>query len=81
MVNTYDIQNFSLIFKSRYSIYFQHKYKRKHLCKEASTFFTEIDVNSDEANEGELVIISRGKTKNYYFSRCKIMENKGGDRL
>jgi len=43
MVNTYDIQNFSLIFKSRYSIYFQHKYKRKHLCKEASTFFTEID--------------------------------------
>ncbi|NCC19172.1 MAG: hypothetical protein EOM29_09565, partial [Bacteroidia bacterium] len=41
-----------------------------------ATFFTEIDVNSDEANEGELVIISRGKTKNYYFSRCKIMENK-----
>lgn len=39
--------------------------------------FTEIDVNSDKANEGELVIISNGKLKNYYFSRCNIIKNKG----
>lgn len=39
--------------------------------------FTEIDVNSDNANEGELVIISSGKLKNYYFSRCNIIKNKG----
>ena len=41
-----------------------------------AVIFSEVGVNTDEANEGELVIITNGKQKNYYFSRCKIMKNK-----
>lgn len=57
------------------SIFTTQKLKGGDL-SEASVF-SEIDVNSDNANEGELVIISNGKLKNYYFSRCNIIKNKG----
>ncbi len=56
------------------NIYTAQKLKSGELGE--ATLFTEIDVNTDEANEGELVIVSRGKTRNYYFSRCQIMANK-----
>lgn len=41
-----------------------------------ASLFTEANVNTDDANDGELVIAQSGKQKNYYFSRCNIMKNK-----
>jgi len=41
-----------------------------------ATLFNEVAINTDDANDGELVITQSGKQKNYYFSRCNIMKNK-----
>ncbi|MFA7081488.1 MAG: OmpA family protein [Bacteroidales bacterium] len=57
------------------SIFTTQKLKSGELSE--ANLFSEIDVNSDNANEGELVILSSGKLKNYYFSRCNIIKNKG----
>lgn len=57
------------------NIYTTQKLKSGELAE--AVMFSEIDVNSDNANEGELVVISNGKQKNYYFSRCNIIKNKG----
>ncbi len=56
------------------NIYTAQKLKSGELGE--ATYFNEVEVNTDEANEGELVIVSRGKRKNYYFSRCNILDNK-----
>src|SRR5574344_287650 len=41
-----------------------------------ANLFNEVAINTDDANDGELVITQNGKQKNYYFSRCNIMKNK-----
>lgn len=38
-------------------------------------FFNDAAVNT-EVNEGEMIMIPNGKHKNYYFTRCNLLENK-----
>ncbi|MDR0971637.1 MAG: OmpA family protein [Bacteroidales bacterium] len=56
------------------NIYSSQKLKNGELGE--GILFSVPDINSDDANDGEMVYVKIGKVDNYYFSRCKIYKNK-----